>query len=168
MKVLFVIAFKGFRDEEFQEPKQILEDGGIEVVVSSTEVGIAEGKLGMKAKVSCLYDEQEMEGYAALVFIGGPGSPSYWNDVKAHELIRSSVRLGKVTAAICSGCVTLAKAGVLSDKKATVFPGDGEVFAPLVGDYTKADCQQDGNFVTANGPGSATVFGETILKMLIS
>jgi len=166
MRVLFVIAFKGFRDEEFHEPKQVLEENGIEVVVSSTKIGVAEGKFGMKAKVSCLYDEQEMDGYAALVFIGGPGSQQFWDDEAAHKLIRSSAYLGKVTAGICSSCVTLAKAGVLADKKATVFPGDSEIFAPLVGEYTKANCQQDGKFVTANGPASATIYGEAIVKLL--
>lgn len=165
-KVLAVIAFRGFRDEEYAVPKQLLEKAGFRVVTVSTERGTATGKLGMTAAVDMLYTEAAAEDYAAVVFVGGPGSPGYWDDPAAHAFVRKMAAAGKVVAAICSACVTLAKAGVLQGRRATVWPGDGEVLRPLVGEYTAAVCERDGNFLTANGPAAAGRFGETLVGML--
>lgn len=165
-KVLFVIAFEGFRDEEYAEPKRILTDNGIQVVTASTGSGTARGKLGMEATVDCTYDTQRASDYDAVVFIGGPGSPGYWDDPKAHALLQDAAAAGKVIGSICSAGVTLAKAGVLRDKRATVWAGDGDVFRPLVGEYTEAAVEVDGRCVTGNGPRSAQDFGQALLKAL--
>lgn len=165
-KVLAVIAFRGFRDEEYDVPKKSLEAAGFRVVTASTERGTASGKLGMSATVDILHTEAVADDYAAVVFVGGPGSPGYWDDPVAHDLIKRMAAAGKVVAAICSACVTLARAGVLAGRRATVWPGDGELLRPLVGEYTAAECERDGNFLTGNGPGAAKRFGETLVGML--
>lgn len=166
-KVLFVIAYEGFRDEEYAEPRRILEENGVKVETASTQLGTAQGKLGMQAPVDRLYDQVDAADWDGVVFVGGPGSSGFWDDPVAHKLIRDMSQAGKVTAAICSACVTLAKAGVLKGRRATVFPGDKDEFAPLVGDYTAADCEVDGIFITATGPGSAEQFGNELAKQLV-
>lgn len=165
-EILFVIAFEGFRDEEYAEPKSILEKAGYRVITASTGTGTAHGKLGMKASVDLEYRGQSASDYAAVVFIGGPGSPGFWEDDEAHRLLREAVGAERVIGGICSASVTLAKAGVLRKKKATVWPGDADVFAPLVGEYTAASCECDGLVVTANGPGAAEEFGRTLAAIL--
>ena len=164
--VLFVIAYEGFRDEEYAEPKAILEQAGYRVVTASTSSGTATGKLGMKATVDLEYRGQSATDYAAVVFIGGPGSPGYWEDDEAHRLLREAVGAEKVVGGICSAGVTLARAGVLRKKRATVWPGDADIFSPLVGEYTAASCERDGLVVTANGPGAADEFGRALAAVL--
>lgn len=166
-KVLFVIAYEGFRDEEYAEPRRILEENGVRVETASTRLGTAQGKLGMQAPVDRLLDQIEMKDWDGIVFIGGPGSSEYWDSPPAHALIRDAAAAGKLTAGICSAAVTLAKAGVLEKRRATVFPGDKECFVPLVGEYTAADCEVDGHFVTADGPGSAEAFGTALANRLL-
>ena len=60
-KVLFVIAFRDFRDEEFFEPKEILEKAGFQVEVASTEKGMAIGVNGGEVKVDFLIDEARVD-----------------------------------------------------------------------------------------------------------
>jgi protease I len=165
-KVLFVIAFQGFRDEEYAEPKRILEGHGVGIVTASTAVGTATGKLGLETPVDVPYGDQQAVDYDAVVFIGGPGSPCYWEDPAAHRLLRDAAAAGKIIGGICSAALTLAKAGILSGKRATVWSGDAEAFRPLVGKYTAAECEIDGNCITANGPGAADAFGMALAEAL--
>ena len=164
--ILFVIAYRGFRDEEYKEPKIILENEGCKITTASLEIGTAQGKLGMETQVDILYNKADPSDYDAIVFIGGPGSPIYWNDPDAHNLLVDAAQQNKVVAGICSACVTLAKSEVLKGKNATVFPGDTKELQPLVGKYTAADCEVDGRFITANGPGAAQKFAKAILDAL--
>jgi len=165
-KVLFVIAFEGFRDEEYIRPKQILEQKGVTVVTASTQMGTASGKLGMQVPVDILYTKADLDEYHGLIFIGGPGSPGYWEDAAAHLMLRGAASSGKLVAGICSACVTLAKSGVLTDRRATVWAGDASILKPLVGQYTAATCEEDGLFITANGPDAAEEFGEKLALRL--
>jgi len=164
--ILFVIAFDGFRDEEYAEPKAVLEKAGYRVVTASTMIGVATGKLGMRVTVDLEYRGLSAVDYGAIVFIGGPGSPGYWEDDEAHRLLREAAGAEIVIGGICSASVTLAKAGVLRNKRATVWPGNADEFEPLVGNYTAASCERDGLVVTANGPGAADAFGRGLFAVL--
>lgn len=165
-KILFIIAKEGFRDEEYDIPQRALTAAGHSVITASTATGQATGKLGMITQIDLALPDVDVEDYAALVCIGGPGSPQFWDDHLVHDLLRQAVRANKVVAAICSAGVTLARAGVLAGRRATVWPGDAELLAPLVGKYTAAQCEVDGKFVTADGPTAAQAFAETLITSL--
>lgn len=77
---VIIIAFEGFRDEEYVEPKKILEKAGIEVTTASSKVGIAKGKLGISVKVDISLKEVNILDYDAIIFVGGPGSYAYFDD----------------------------------------------------------------------------------------
>src|SRR3989339_977267 len=125
-KVIFIIAFNQFRDEEYQQPREELEKAGIGVTVASTQVGMATGKLGLKAKVDLAIDGVNAEDYDALVLVGGPGCYDYYEDERVLNVVRLFNAMGKVVAGICSAAAILALAGILKGKKATVFPGEAE------------------------------------------
>lgn len=165
-RVAFIIAKQGFRDEEYAVPRERLESAGHSVVTASTETGRAVGKLGMETEVELALPDLAVLDYAAIVCIGGPGSPQFWDDHLVHDLLREATREGLVVAGICSAAVTLARAGVLAGRRATVWPGDGEILAPLVGTYTAAQCEVDGKFITANGPTAAEAFGDALVAAL--
>ena len=170
-RVVFVIAKEGFRDEEYAVPKQILSQAGHEVITVSTARGQATGKLGMTTQAEYSLDEFDTSGdtpfaYDAIACIGGPGSKQFWDHELLHAILCRDFFQGRVIAGICSAALTLAYAGVLKDKRATVFPGDAALFIPLVGEYTASVCEVDGCCVTANGPDAAEAFGKAILELL--
>ncbi|MDD3987894.1 MAG: DJ-1/PfpI family protein [Candidatus Omnitrophica bacterium] len=165
-KVIMVISHTGFRDEELLQPKEILESNNIEVRVASTETTLARGKLGAVVSVDILLRDIPSADFDALFFIGGPGCIVYWDDPLAHKLLKEAFSSGKIVGGICSGCVTLARSGILKGKRATVFPGDSQELLANGANYTASPVEKDGNIITASGPDAAVAFAEEIVKAL--
>src|SRR5687768_10115966 len=87
-KVLMVIPHTQFRDEEFFEPKKILEDEGAKVVVASTSVRACRGMKGGVDQSEIAITDAKPDDYAALVLCGGSSVPEFfWNDKKLQELV---------------------------------------------------------------------------------
>jgi len=165
-KVLMVIAKRDFRDEELFETRRVLESGGVEVTVASSSLDEAVGMLRGKAKADVLLQDAKATEYDAVVFVGGSGASEYWDSAVAHALATEAAQAGKVVAAICIAPVTLARAGLLKGKKATVFQSQKADLTTGGASYTGRPVEVDGRIVTADGPGSAAQFGEAILKAL--
>lgn len=161
-----VIAHQGFRDEELLEPKEVLEKNNITVKIASTDLTPAKGKLGARVKPDMLVKDIKADDFDVVVFIGGPGSVIYWDDPSAHKLLKEAVLSGKIAAGICGAAVTLARAGILKGKRATVFPGDSKALIEQGADYTANPVEKDGKIITASGPDAAYAFGEEISRAL--
>jgi len=87
----------------------------------------------------------------------------------SYSLCKKTVAAGKLLGAICITPRILAKAGVLTGKKATGWDGDNElaaIFKEHDVTYEKKPVVVDGKFVTATGPSAAHEFGQTILDLL--
>ncbi len=165
-KAVMIIAEKNFRDEELFEPKKILEAEGVKVIVASTSFNIARGMLGGKVKPDMLLSEIKVDDYDAIIFVGGSGASQYWNDSLAHNIAKEAVEKNKVLGAICIAPVTLANAGVLRGKKATVWPSERGKIEARGAIYTGESVQIEGKIITAEGPQAARKFGEAIAKAL--
>ncbi len=164
-KVLMVLAPEKFRDEEYFIPRQVLESYGIKVFTSSNKeeaVSIIEKK---KIKIDTLLKDTTTD-YDAIIFVGGPGAAGYFNDKTALDLAKDFHEEGKVVAAICIAPTILANAGILKDKKATVWPSEGKNLKAKGAVYTGQPVTQDGRIITASGPDAAKEFAETIAKEL--
>src|SRR5437867_13324401 len=121
-KILIVIPPTQFRDEEFFEPKKILQDEGATIVVASTTVRICRGMKGGAAEADISIADAKADDYAGLVLCGGSSVPEFlWNDKKLQELVTAVAAAGKVVAAICLATVVLAKAKLLASREATVY-----------------------------------------------
>jgi protease I len=164
--VALVIAEKVFRDEEYQVPKQILEQAGIRVLTVSTTVGKAEGKLGLVVQPDILLSDLKDQTLDALIFIGGGGSSQYFENPTAHELAWHFYNKGKVVGAICIAPVILANAGLLKGKKATVFPDGKERLESNQAIYTGNRVEIDGRIITGCGPEAAEQFGRELVALL--
>ena len=165
-KIVMIIAKQNFRDEELLQPKRFLEAKGANVTVACSSLSPAKGMLGNVIKPDVLVKDVKVEQFDAVVFVGGSGASEYWNDQTAHAIARKAVAEKKLLCAICIAPVTLANAGVLKEKKATVWSSEAGRLKQLKVNYTGADVETDGNIITANGPKSAQKFGETIYKRL--
>ena len=163
-KAMFVIAPNGFKDEEYYIPKGILEENNIEVVTASLKSEAVSVK-GKKQKIDILLDSADIN-YDAIIFIGGPGTKIYFENAKAHELAYRAHKKKKIVAAICIAPVILAKAGILTGKRATVFPSGKDELIEKGAKYIEKSVVEDGNILTANGPDAAKEFGEKLAEML--
>ncbi len=167
-KVLYIIAQKNFRDEEFLVPKEMLESKGIEVDVASIKKGPCTGMLGAKVDADYSVENVKIEDYDAVIVCGGSGSPELAKHEAVLNIIRKAKRANKLIAAICLAGMVLAKAGVVEGKKMTVYktPQSVDAIKKNGGIFTDKDIEVDGLLITANGPHAARMFGEKILDVL--
>jgi len=170
-KAVFVIAWRGFRDEEYFVPKQVLEKQGVKVYTASLEKGEAIGAGGKKTKVDLLQDEFDPLDYDALIFVGGPKALDYLDNENSYKMARKVAENNKILGAICISPVVLAKAGVLKGKKATVWSSivhkePIEILKENGAIYVNQKVVVDGNIVTGNGPSAAEEFGREIINLL--
>lgn len=164
--IILVIAEKNFRDEEYQRPKEVLEKFGFKVITASTTTKTAFGKLGLQVRPDILLKEVDLDQFDAIAFIGGGGTEQYFNDSTALDLARVASLKGKICAAICIAPVILANAGLLENKRATVFASEIEALKAKGALYEEKDVVVDGLLVTANGPLAAEKFGEELAQLL--
>jgi protease I len=105
--------------------------------------------------------------YHAIVFVGGEGAVQYWDDLRAHQLVKEALKKGKVLGAISIAPITLANAKVLIGKKVTIWPTLGNRLKWAGAIYTGEPVEVDGNIVTADGPDSAEEFAWAILRIIL-
>lgn len=164
--IAILIAFQGFRDEEYTEPKKVLEAAGHRVVTVSTARGEARGKFRAVAQVDKTLDEVKAEDFDALALVGGPGALEHLDNPKVHALMRRAAELGKVCGAICISPVVLAHAGLLKGKTVTCWPDGAPEVQKGGAKYTGSELEIDGRLITASGPVPARKYGQAIADAL--
>ncbi len=165
-KAVMIIAQSNFRDEELLKPKEVLEKNGVTITIASSSLKEATGMLGAKAKPDILFTSINAADYDAVIFVGGSGASEYWDNATAHKIANDAHNAGKIVGAICIAPVTLAKAGLLANKKSTTYSSTVNDVKSNGAKYTGADVERDGNIITASGPAAAQKFGETIVRAL--
>lgn len=163
IKALVLMA-EGFEEIELISVVDILRRGGLTVTIAGLKDGLTAGSRGIKIQPDAALDNIK-ELYDILILPGG--SPGYINlgkDERVIELVKKYHTEGKNVAAICAAPSVLAKTGIISGKKATIFKG----MEKDLGDakYVNSPVVEDGNIITSQGPGTAIEFALTILKRL--
>lgn len=169
MNILEIIAPEGFQDYEYNIPKNIFQKAGHKVITASIK-NPAKGALGSIQEVDLLLENVNVEDYDVIIFIGGPGATIYQKNKLAHTIIQQSISQNKILAAICIAPTILAYVGVLKNKKATVWNGNGQIAKILEENgakFTDELVTMDENIITANGPSAAEEFANKILNQLI-
>ena len=168
-KVLMVIPYTQFRDEEFFEPKKILEDEGANVVIASTVARVCRGMRGGSVQADIAIADAKVDDYAALVICGGSSVPDFfWNDKKLQEFATAMSGAGKIVAAICLSTVVLAKAKLLAGREATVYflPQAIQELKDAGAKYVKQTLIIHNNIILAEGPPDSQRFGQAIRSAL--
>ncbi|MDR0823268.1 MAG: DJ-1/PfpI family protein [Endomicrobium sp.] len=165
-KTVFVVAPEIFRDEEYFDPKQVLEYAGIEVITASLKLGELKGKLGRNTTADILLKDVKEKDFDAIIYVGGGGASVYFDNADALKLAKEFFTAGKITASICIAGVILANAGILKGKKATAFIDGKDTLLKGGADFTGKAVEIDGNIITANGPAAAGDFGKAILERI--
>lgn len=161
MKILVPLA-DGFEDIEAFTVIDVLKRAKIEVDVVGVIGTIVRSSHGMRVMLEKRLD-MVSDDYDGIVLPGG--NPGYKNLMKSSRLIEMLKNLnaqGKLIAAICGAPLVLNKAGLLENKRATVYPGlERELVYPR-GDRVVVD----GNIITSQGPGTAMEFALKIVEVL--
>lgn len=170
-KILMVVSFDDFRDEEYFIPKEIFEQAGFEVETTSLQKGIAKGILGGEAVVDLIVEDVQVIKYEAVVFCGGSGMAEKLDNEMFQNLAKNFNKENKLITAICAAPALLAKAGILKDKEATVWSSAlNKDYIEILKEkgviYKDESVVISGQVVTANGPEAAKKFGETIIRLL--
>jgi protease I len=164
--VVMVIAPSVFRDEEYAEPKRVLESRGAKVVTASVAPGECIGKLGLRAHAEISVAGAAERDWDAVVFVGGAGAAVFFDDGAAQQLAKRAAEGTGVLSAICIAPSTLAHAGLLAGVRATAFPSQEDDLVAHGALWTGESVTTDGRIVTGNGPEAAYEFGETIGDLL--
>lgn len=160
-----VVIYPRFEEDEYNIPRAVLEEAGVVVTVASPSLDLVKG---MDKQTEVLPDlrlaDARGSDYDAVVFVGGMGVDV--DDPEAHRIAREAVAGAKVVAAICVGPIILAKAGVVEGKRVTaaIYWNTLEKAGAIV--VTSGNVVRDGLLITANSPGGAREFGETIAAAL--
>ncbi|MBI5450285.1 MAG: DJ-1/PfpI family protein [Gammaproteobacteria bacterium] len=112
-------------------------------------------------------DQALRRDFDMIVLPGGlPGADHLNADRRIHTLLQQMHQHGKYIAAICAAPKVLADAGLLSNRRATSYPGSLNA-AQLAGvDYQQQAVVRDGHIITSRGPGTAMDFALTLVELL--
>jgi protease I len=162
---LIFLPKKDFNEEEFTIVRKRLLKAGNQIFITSDDHSVCSGSKGMKVKSDISFYNVNVNNFTALILIGGTGARNYWKNESLHKIIKKFCDSKKVIAAICSSPITLAKAGVLQNKKATCYSEDKMELINAGIDYQDKNVVVDGNVVTAENAPLALQFAEAILHL---
>ncbi|MCW8803058.1 MAG: DJ-1/PfpI family protein [Ignavibacteriaceae bacterium] len=162
---LIFLPKKDFNEEEFTIIKKRLLKAGKQVFITSDDHLVCSGSKGMKVKSDTSFYNVNVNNFIAFILIGGSGSKAYWKNDSLHKIVKKFFDAKKVIAAICSSPITLAKAGILQNKKATCYTEDKMELINHGIDYQDKNVVIDGNIVTSDNSRSALQFAEAVLHL---
>jgi protein deglycase len=164
MKPIYLFLASGFEEIEAIATIDILRRAGLDVKsVSVTGAHHVTGAHAITVEADCLYPDIHVEDAEMLVLPGGmPGT----KNLNAHEGLKAALskhaKAGKPLAAICAAPMILGQLGILEGREATCYPGNEvHLKGAILSEYMVV---QDGNIITASGPGVAAEFALQIVE----
>lgn len=166
-RVLIPIA-EGFEELEAVTLIDLLRRADIEVTVAglSGEEPVR-GSRGTVILADTPLDDVMDLDFDMIVLPGGlPGADNLNADPRIHQILKRMAREGRYTCAICAAPTVLAKAGLLSGRRATSFPGHLEALGMDEITLVDESVVEDGKVVTSRGPGTAMDFALRLIEIL--
>lgn len=162
MNVIIPLA-DGFEEIEAMSTIDVLRRAGINVTTAGIPGTIVKGSKGTQTIADKKLSETDLESFDALVLVGGyPGYVNLGKSNQVMDAVKSFNEKEKTIAAICAAPTILAKAGILENRKATVYPGMEKEIPRPRGEKVV----QDGHIITSQGPGTAIDFALKIVEAL--
>lgn len=120
--VVVFIPHNLFRDDELNTTVRILERHNIPFIIVSTETTAAQGIDGLIIKPQRLVSEIKPVQFSAFVLVNGSGIAPYWQDTTLWQCCREFFAAGRPIVALELAPLILARAGLLKNRNATVYP----------------------------------------------
>ena len=163
--MIALLIAPGFEEVEVVTPADFLRRAGIDVKLVALRGTEVEGAHGISVKADLSLDQLSRDPDGLILPGGMPGAENLANSEQVLELIRRQNQAGNMIAAICaSPAVVLTKAGVLSGKRVTCYPGFEERFSDCT--FVDQRVVVDGNLITSRGPGTAAEFAVKLIEIL--
>ena len=162
MKV--IVLFKnGFEELEALAPVDVLRRAGVETIMVGMDAMDVTSSHGITIHMDQLYSDDLLNADAVILPGGQPGSNNLRDDDRVISLLQTFNKEHKLICAICAAPIALNKAGLLTGKKFTCYPGCEE---GINGEYQDVLVYQQDNIITARGPAAGLKFAYTILEYL--
>ncbi|MBE6403220.1 MAG: DJ-1/PfpI family protein [Lentisphaeria bacterium] len=168
MKKVLILLAEGFEEIEALGTADILRRMGVEVVLASMKKTVVSGSHNIIVSADALFDDLEKNTFDAVVLPGGlPGSLNLYNDDRVIDILHGFAAENKVTAAICAAPMVLDKAGLLENRRFTMYPA--EDLYKYLRDNKRPQSDMvvaDGKVITGKGPGAAPYFAAAVAGAL--
>lgn len=164
MKIVVVLA-DGFEEIEAIVPIDVWRRLNFEVVLAGLDGMEATGSHQLKVKAEVLLKDCRAEDFDAVFLPGGmPGAMNLYQSEAVRLLIGKIAQQGGAVSAICAAPIVLAKAGLLTGRRFTMYPGFDDYLGAMkpTGELAEAD----GNIVTGRGAGAAFAFAAKLAQVL--
>ncbi len=164
--VLIVVPQQNFQDREFQSCVQALDEQGVRVTIASVTTQAATGMYGFSVTPGLTLRDADALSCDAVVLIGGLGAGQLASDNYMLKLVQDAAHMNRVVAATSNAVLTLARAGILKNKRATTSAADAAALAATGAQYTGKPVEEDGKFITSSGPAAGMEFAQALLRNL--
>ena len=160
---LVMILAPGFEELEAVGTADVLARLGIDVTFAGLDSIKITGSHNMTIAAHHKLADLVCSDYDGVILPGGlPGSTNLLDSELVIRWIKEMNLNGKITAAICAAPIVLAKAGVLTGGRFTMYPGFDSYLNGL--EYTSALAEREGTVITGKGPGAVFAFAAKIAE----
>jgi len=161
MKVMVPLA-NGFEEIEALTVVDVLRRAGMQVDTIGVVGSVIEGSHGVKIMVDKRINQANPAEYDIVVLPGGSKAcQNLGRSTIITEILKKFNGQNKMIAAICAAPMILSKAGILENRRATVYPGF-EKELPYPRDRPVV---VDENIITSQAPGTAMEFALKIVEL---
>ncbi len=164
--MVIVLLAKGFEELEALTPVDILRRSNIDIrTVSITDDKDVTGTHGIRVTADLSASEVPLDELKMLILPGGmPGVSNLDSSPHTHRLVDAVLRNGGHLAAICAAPSIFGRHGMLTNIKATCFPGfEDQLHGAII---TDSDVVTDGIFTTARDYTAASAFSHRLIEIL--
>jgi protein deglycase len=163
--VITVLA-PGFEETEAVTIIDLLRRAGVTVTVLGLDSREVTGSHNIAIIAEKLFKDFN-DPFDGIVLPGGqPGTGNLAASAPLLDLIRATDTRGGLCAAICAAPTVLAKAGILSGRRATCFPGCEKDLAGAR--HVEEAVVRDRNVITSRGVGTAILFALELIAYLVN
>lgn len=162
--MIYEFLAEGFEEVEAIAPVDILRRAGFEVKIAGVGGKLIKGARGVTVETDV--EAEKIDGKFDMIILPGgmPGTINLEKSGAVQKAIDRAVESGAVIGAICAAPTILGHKGILRGKKAVCYPGnESELEGAQV---MNTQVCEDGNIITANGPGAAFAFGLALAQKL--
>lgn len=162
-----VLFAPGFEEIEGLTVVDLLRRANIETMMVGVEEKEITAAHDVTIKTDLTLDQLRISEFDALILPGGsPGFLHLQENKTVLSMIRNAFDEKKIVAAICASPSVLAKAGILTNKKATIYPGMEEEIKKGGGTVVDDLVVVDDTIVTSKGPATTMLFALKLIEIL--
>ena len=161
-----IFLAEGFEEVEALTVVDLLRRAGITCrMVSAADKALVTGSHGISVKADLPFCDLRIEDYDGVILPGGqPGTTNLANDARVLSLLYRFHAAEKLTAAICAAPTVLARAGLLTGRKAICYPGLEAGLVDAGAEISREAVVVDGSVITSRGVGTAIPFALAIIE----